>query len=154
MRASTKGTLDIIHTKRLKLLKLSNEASCLTPTKLLKVKRIQVEGERLLCCSLYWEGGLSPSSYTTPTMVCREYSEEIPPTPLSGALMAPPDQRWAWDAPVGGVRLHPGGAILAQSLVCGPLKVYGPPLQSLVPFGDYLIWVLDFFLHMTGPWFA
>ena len=58
MRASTKGTLDIIHTKRLKLLKLSNEASCLTPTKLLKVKRIQVEGERLLCCGVCEEGTL------------------------------------------------------------------------------------------------
>jgi hypothetical protein len=52
-----KGTLDIIHTKRLKLLKLSNEASCLTPTTK-NSKKIQVEGERLLSCGVSWERAL------------------------------------------------------------------------------------------------
>jgi hypothetical protein len=49
----------------------------------------------------------------------------------------------ARDVPVG-VWAHqgcPGGAIPTQSLLCGPLEVYGPRLQSLVPFGEGLYWV-------------
>ena len=37
------------------------------------------------------------------------------------------------------------------SLVCGPLGVYGPPLQSLAPFGSCLLWVLGLVLLVIGP---
>jgi hypothetical protein len=52
-------------------------------------------------------------------------------------------ESWARDVPIG-VWAHQGcprGAIPAQCLFCGPLGVYGPRLQSLVPFGEGLYWV-------------
>ena len=78
-------TLDIILTKRLKLLKLSNVASP-SSNKLLKVKEYKGgmrESSSVVCVRV----GLSPSSYTTPRTVVEEYSGEIPPEPSLGALM-------------------------------------------------------------------
>ena len=43
------------------------------------------------------------------------------------------------------------GAVLAQFLLCRPLGLHGPLLQSLVVFGARLLWGLGFFLHVTGP---
>ena len=65
MREEHKRTLHIIHTKNTPTFKLSNEASCLTPTKLLKGKKnTGVERERLLC-GVCFEGEHYPSFYTS-----------------------------------------------------------------------------------------
>jgi hypothetical protein len=56
-----------------------------------------------------------------------------------------------WGAGTLGVQPHPSGPALAQSLSGGPLGMYGPCLQSLVPFGDDLLWVWDCFPPSLGP---
>ena len=63
---------------------------------LLRNKRVQVWNEVVapkwgVCV----ERGLSPSSYTTPMMVCRAYSEEILSAPPLGAMKEPHRRRWA-----------------------------------------------------------
>jgi hypothetical protein len=48
----------------------------------------------------------------------------------------------------------PNWAHMAPASVCCLPWASRWVLQSLVPFGDDLLWVLAFFLHLTRPWFA